>query len=126
MERWLLSSEKSYVCVDTTFTITWEAAVGETLVCVIEPRNAHDRYAVAVEKDGIECKFFVGLIYVVEGTHENFNTTKISAYKVLYVDHVNGNEKGNKENPTTKCSFHLFRPYVAGCHNCWSALAVVG
>ena len=30
----------------------WEAAVGETLVCVREPRNAHDRYAVAVEKDG--------------------------------------------------------------------------
>ena len=30
----------------------WEAAVGEMLVCVREPRNAHDRYAVAVEKDG--------------------------------------------------------------------------
>ena len=25
-------------------------------------------------------KIFVGLIFVVEGTHENFNTTKISAY----------------------------------------------
>jgi hypothetical protein len=30
----------------------WEAAAGETLVCVRELRNAHDRYAVAVEKDG--------------------------------------------------------------------------
>ena len=30
----------------------WEAAAGETLVCVREPRNAYDRYAVAVEKDG--------------------------------------------------------------------------
>ena len=30
----------------------WEAVAGETLVCVREPRNAHDRYAVAVEKDG--------------------------------------------------------------------------
>ena len=25
----------------------WEAAVGEMLVCVREPRNAHDRYTVA-------------------------------------------------------------------------------
>ena len=24
----------------------WEAAVGETLICIREPRNAHDRYAV--------------------------------------------------------------------------------
>ena len=30
----------------------WEAAAGETLLCVREPRNAHDRYAVAIEKDG--------------------------------------------------------------------------
>ena len=29
-----------------------EAAVGETLSCVRESRNACDRYAVAVEKDG--------------------------------------------------------------------------
>ena len=29
----------------------WEAAVGETLSCVRESRNAHDRYAVAVEKN---------------------------------------------------------------------------
>ena len=28
-------------------------------------------------------KIFVGLIFVVEETHENFNTTKISAYTVL-------------------------------------------
>ena len=33
-------------------------------------------------------KIFVGLIFVVEGTHENFNTTKISAYAVLYVSHT--------------------------------------
>ena len=30
----------------------WEAAVGEILVCEREPRNAADRYAVAVKKDG--------------------------------------------------------------------------
>ena len=30
----------------------WEA-VGEMLLCVREPRNAHDKYAVAVEKDGM-------------------------------------------------------------------------
>ena len=30
---------------------TWEAAVGETLSCVRESRNARDRYAVAVEKN---------------------------------------------------------------------------
>ena len=27
-------------------------------------------------------KIFVGLIFVVEGIHENFNTTKISVYTV--------------------------------------------
>ena len=60
-------------------------------LCVREPRNAHDRYAVAVEKDGTVIghlpkfrggKSFVGLIFVVEGTHENFNTMKISVYTV--------------------------------------------
>ena len=30
----------------------WEAATGEVLVCEREPRNARDRYAVAVKKDG--------------------------------------------------------------------------
>ena len=30
----------------------WEAAIGEVLVCEREPRNAEDRYAVAVKKDG--------------------------------------------------------------------------
>ena len=30
----------------------WEVAVGETVVCVLEPGNFHDRNAVAVEKDG--------------------------------------------------------------------------
>ena len=29
--------------MDTTFTTTWETAVGETLVCVRELRNAYDR-----------------------------------------------------------------------------------
>ena len=53
---WRLSTsvEGNCACVDTTFTkiYIWEAAVGETLSCVREPRNARDRYAVAVEKDG--------------------------------------------------------------------------
>ena len=30
----------------------WEVAVGETLSCVRELRNARDQYAVAVEKNG--------------------------------------------------------------------------
>ena len=29
-----------------------EAAVGETLVCLKEPRNSHGRHAVAIEMDG--------------------------------------------------------------------------
>ena len=29
----------------------WEVAVGETVVCVLEPSNFHDRNAIAVEKD---------------------------------------------------------------------------
>ena len=29
-----------------------EAAVGETLVCLREPQNSHDRYAVAVKMNG--------------------------------------------------------------------------
>ena len=84
----------------------WEAAVGEMLVWVREPRNAHDRYAVTVKKDGtvfgplaiIICggKIFMCLIFMVEGTHGNFNTMKISAYTVqctfmyykLYTMHV--------------------------------------
>lgn len=31
----------------------WEAAVGEVLTCETESGNAKDRYAVAVEKDGM-------------------------------------------------------------------------
>ena len=30
----------------------WEAANGETLLCVAEPENSHDRNTVAGEKDG--------------------------------------------------------------------------
>ena len=30
----------------------WEVAVGETVECVLEPGNFHDKNAVAVEKDG--------------------------------------------------------------------------
>ena len=66
----------------------WEAAVGETLVCIREPRNTHDRYAVTVEKDGMVIghfrggKIFMGLTFVVEGTRKNFNTSKISAHTV--------------------------------------------
>ena len=30
-------------------------------------------------------KIFVGLIFVVEGTHENFNITKISVYTVSWI-----------------------------------------
>ena len=30
----------------------WEVAVGETVECVLEPGNFHDKNAIAVEKDG--------------------------------------------------------------------------
>ena len=30
-------------------------------------------------------KIFMGLISMIEGTHENFNTTKISAYTVMFM-----------------------------------------
>ena len=30
----------------------WEVAVGETVVCVLEPGNFHDRNVIAVGKDG--------------------------------------------------------------------------
>ena len=30
----------------------WNATMGEKLVCVIDPNNSLDSYAVAVEKDG--------------------------------------------------------------------------
>ena len=29
----------------------WEVAVGETVVCMLEPGNFHDRNAITVEKD---------------------------------------------------------------------------
>ena len=79
MDRWVL---------DTTFRYhhkCWEAAVGETLVCVREPRNAHDtcdRYA-AAGGNYSWWQSFCGFNFCgVEGTHENFSTTKISAYTV--------------------------------------------
>ena len=60
----------------------WEAAVGKTLVCVREPRNAHDRYMQWWSKKNVYlatkwpkfrgANIFVGLIFVVEGTHKNF------------------------------------------------------
>ena len=54
MERWLLSSEKKLcVCGYHIYNDIWEAAVGEMLVCLREPKNTHDRYAAAVEKDSM-------------------------------------------------------------------------
>ena len=53
MERCLLSSEKKLcVCGYYVYNDIKEAAVGEMLVYMREPRNAHNRYAVAVKKDG--------------------------------------------------------------------------
>ena len=31
----------------------WDTAVGEALECATEPLNEHERYSVAVEKDGV-------------------------------------------------------------------------
>ena len=52
MERWLLSSEKKLCARGYHIYNIWEAAVGETLVCVKEPRNTRDRYTMVVKKYG--------------------------------------------------------------------------
>ena len=59
--------------------IIWEAAVGETLVSREMLMTGKQWQAVIIHGG----KIFVGLIFMVKGTHENFNTTKISAYTVL-------------------------------------------
>ena len=33
------------------YQVIWEATIGETLNCVREPQNFHDRYAVAVTRN---------------------------------------------------------------------------
>ena len=49
----------------------------------------------------------MGLIFVVEGTHENFNTTKISAYTVLMYGHMNTHTSGGmKKEEATVCVRH--------------------
>ena len=46
-----LSAERNCVRGYYMYKNTWEAAVGETLSCMRESRNARNRYAIAVEKD---------------------------------------------------------------------------
>ena len=48
------SRSSSRVCVRGyhKYKDIWEVAVGETVVCMLEPCNFHDRNAVTVEKDG--------------------------------------------------------------------------
>ena len=50
----------------------WKAVVGETLVCMREPQNVHDRYAIAVKKDGtvighLQEVFHVGSLLLKRG-----------------------------------------------------------
>ena len=40
------------VCGHHVYKNIWEAAVGDTVVCVLEPGHFNNRNAVAVEKDG--------------------------------------------------------------------------
>ena len=35
------------------YRIIWDAAIGEDWVCEREPRNDHNRYAVAIKKDEV-------------------------------------------------------------------------
>ena len=35
------------------YRIIWDAAIGEDWVCEREPSNEHNRYAVAIKKDGV-------------------------------------------------------------------------
>ena len=44
----------------------WTPTIGEILICVMEPDNAYDKYAVAVKKDGK----LVG--HLMKGTRGNF------------------------------------------------------
>ena len=60
----------------------WETAVGEMSVCMREPRNAHGRYAMTGGNYSWWQTFCGFNFRGVEGTHENFNTMKISAYTV--------------------------------------------
>ena len=84
MERWLLSSEKSNGMHGYhVYSNIWEAAVVETPVCIRDPRNAHDSYA-AAGSNYSWWQIFVGLIFMVEGIHENFNTTKVSVYTISF------------------------------------------
>ena len=34
------------------YQAAWTATLGESLTCIREPQNSHDRYAVAVQKNG--------------------------------------------------------------------------
>ena len=73
--------KKLCMCGHHVYNDIWEAAVGEMPVCIREPRSTHDRYAVA-GGNYLWWQNFMGLIFMVEGTHKNFHTMKISAYTV--------------------------------------------
>ena len=45
--------KSSSVCGYHVYRIIWDTAIGEDWVCEREPSNEHDRYAVAIKKDGV-------------------------------------------------------------------------
>ena len=54
-----ITQHQKGLCV-REYTDIWEVAVGEKVVCVLEPGNFHDRNAIAVEKDG---KYLVSVLF---------------------------------------------------------------
>ena len=82
MKRWLLRSEKSYACMDTMFTTAYGKLMLEKRWFAQESRGTlmtGTQWQAVIFRGS---QIFVGLIFVVEGTHENLNPTKISVYTV--------------------------------------------
>ena len=82
--------KKSYACVDTTFTTTYGKLLLKKHWFAWESQGTlmtqwQSKKSLATCPNFLGGKIFVGLIFMVEGTHENFNT-KISAYTVyIYI-----------------------------------------
>ena len=106
MQQWLLSSEKGYACLDTTFTVTYGKLLLEKCWFAWESRGMLMTGTQLWSKKTVpnaQCcnnylwwQNFMGLIFVVEGTHENFNTMKISAYMVviIFIEHCQSSFNG--------------------------------
>ena len=48
--------KSSHFCGYHVYRIIWDAAIGEDWMCEREPSNEHNRYAIAIKKDGVIAK----------------------------------------------------------------------